>query len=1102
VKKLTFFLFIFLAFTCFGQVQPRFRNISLLQGLSQSTVNCIIQDRQGFIWVGTQDGLNRYDGYSFKVYKHSQSNRSSLPDNYVQSLFIDSKGSIWIGTFGGGLSMLDPATDSFTNYGHNDNDPGSISGNQVMSIAEDASHNLWVGTSTGLNRLDPSKGTFKKYLHNDNDPASISSDKIRCIYVSSDGKLWIGTQDNGLNLFNNDKGAFTRFTADKSRPGTLSHSFVQAISETKDHKLLIGTSGGGVNIFDPLKGTAAVLASKQNKGAHYDDVWSVQEDSKGLIWFGTYGDGLVCYDPASQQFTDHRNDPTDNTSLGNNIVLCSFADRQGFIWIGTLGGGISYFDPKGSTFHNIRNHPANPNSINENVVMSVFEDEGKALYIGTYGGGLNVLDRGTGKISFYKTSAAAGSIAGNIVRTIFKDSEGRIWVGSYGGGLSEYRSGKFVNYLNDPAKQNSISANDVWCISEDKNGYLWIGTWGGGLNRMNKRTGEFICYRKTNSPSSLANDKVISLLIDSKGKIWAGTNGGGLDLLDTLTGTFRHFRYNEKDSTSLGSDRVRAIYEDKRGIIWLGTDGGGLCRMNADGTFQRFNEAHGLPNNVVYGILEDDSGRLWLSTNNGLCRLDMKTYAVRNFDVTDGIQGNEFNQGARFRGADGNMYFGGINGITVFNPGTMTTNRFVPPVVLTSVKLFGKELPSDTAKSYFRKIELSYDQNFFSFEFSALDYTAPEKNQYSCMMQGFDQDWIYLGSRRFVSYTNLDPGEYIFRIKASNNENVWNNEGLSIKVIVTPPFYRTKPFYVLLALIISGAIYLFIIARTRKLAHAKSLLEKEVSQRTIEIVKQKEIIEEKNKDITDSINYARRIQQALFPSAELFANAFPQSFILYRPKDIVSGDFYWMEKFGDDVFVSVVDCTGHGVPGAFMSIVGNNLLNQAVNELGISRPSLILDQMNKGLAKLVRNPGDFEFKDGMDMALCAFNMKAGRMQFAGANNPVWIIRDNGGVPELIEYRGDKKPIGSFATAKNALFSNHEVSLQKGDVVYLFSDGYVDQFGGEKGKKIKKSGLKELLLRIHGKSMSEQKQLVEDHLDKWRGEYEQVDDILVIGIRYL
>lgn len=1091
--RFSLFLFLLLGSRAISQ-QVRFKPLSLFQGLSQSTVNAIVQDRQGFVWIATQDGLNRFDGYSFKVFKHNPLDSNSIPDNYVQSLFRDSQGLIWIGTYGGGISAFDPVTGKFRRYKSSES-PSSISSNQVMTICEDRLGDLWIGTSNGLNKFSKKENKFKRYLSG-NGSDGLSSNKIRSVFCDRNNVIWIGTADKGLNSLDPANGKFKVYQAD-GRTGSISSNSVQFISENKKGELMIATSGGGVNILDVARTYFRRIETSKQDNIHYNDIWTVLEDSNENIWAGSYGAGLLKFDRTSGKLINYRNDPTDNSSLSNNVILCSYIDRQGFIWLGTLGGGVSYFDPHGSKFVNIRNSPNDPNSLNENLVMSIYRDP-SGMYIGTYGGGLNII-KPSGKFQFYKNGKQSSSLPSNIVRAVHRDKKGRTWVGTYDGGLALMdENGKFKIFKNDTSDASSISSNDVWAIKEDTKGKLWIGTWGGGLNYFDPETEKFRSYRHSDSdPGSLSNDKVIALHIDPSGMIWAGTNGGGLNLFDHKAERFIHFRHSQQDSTSISSDRVRSIISDFKGRLWIGTDGGGLNRMNSNRIFQRFDERHGLPNNVVYGILEDSENNLWLSTNNGLCKFNQVSATTRNFDITDGLQGNEFNQGAYFKEKDGTMHFGGIGGISSFKPERISQNRYLPPVVITSIKLFGKEFEQDTSVSSLSTIRLSYDQNFFSFEFSALDLTAPEKNKYACKMEGFDKDWIFLGNKRFVSYTNLDPGEYIFRVIASNNENYWNNDGTSIRVIISPPFYKTRLFYLFMILLLIASVYLVISIRTRNLRAAKKQLEEEVSLRTTEVVRQKEIIEGKNKDITDSINYARRIQRAILPSIQNFRRAFPISFIFYRPKDIVSGDFYWIERFGDDVLVAVVDCTGHGVPGAFLSIVGSNLLNQAVNEHGISKPSLILNEMNKGLAKLIRNQNDIDIKDGMDMALCAWNSKTGILQFAGANNPVWIIRKDESI--LTEVKGDKMPIGSYGETENTLFTNHEIHLRSGDRFYLSTDGYADQFGGSQGKKLKKSGMKDIVLETFKADVAQQRKEIERHFDEWSLGFEQVDDVLLIGV---
>ncbi|HET6243936.1 MAG: SpoIIE family protein phosphatase [Bacteroidetes bacterium] len=1124
ISLLLFLLFILHFPILKAQQETRFKNISLLQGLSQSTVNCILEDQQGFIWIGTQDGLNRYDGYSFKLFKHSSANTNSLSENFIQSLYEDNEGIIWIGTYGGGLNSFNPVTEKFTHYLYDEKNTSSLSNNVVMSITQDKENFLWIGTVSGLNKLDGKTGKFERFHFSESDSLTISSDNIRTVFLDSKGRIWIGTKDNGFNLFNKNSHNFKRFTSNPKYSNNLSHNFVQTFSEDRDGKLWIGTSGGGINIFNPVdlsfihlkKGEANTNSLKSN------DVWTIFEDQKGVMWFGTYGCGLNSYDPKKKIFRQHINNPVENTSLGNNIVLCSYKDKKGLVWIGTLGGGLSYFDPIEASFAHYKNDPFNKNSLSENLIMSVLEDENENLWIGTYGGGLNYYNQAKDTYIHYKSNDNTYSISGNIIRAVFKDSENNLWIGTYNGGLSLWLNGKFKQYKNQVGNSSSISNNDIWCITEDKDQILWIGTLGGGLNRFDRKTETFTSYLNSVSQrTSLSNDKVISLLNDSKNNLWVGTNGGGLNLLEKGSGSFTVLRHNPNDSTSISNDRVRSIYEDKEGKLWIGTDGGGLNLMNPDYSFRHFTEDDGLPNNVIYGILEDDQDNLWLSTNNGLCRFNKHSFLVQNYDVSDGLQSNEFNQGAYFKGKSGKMYFGGINGLSVFSPSHLKKNNKGPKVLLTSIKLFGKEIATDTSQAFLTELTFAHDQNFLSFEFVALDFRAPEKNQYACKMEGFDKDWIMLGNKHFVSYTNLDPGTYFFRINASNNDDVWGETGKTIKITITPPFYLTKTFYSFIILSSILLLYLFIKWRTLKLRQTQRLLENIVRTRTQEVMNQKEIIEVKNKDITDSINYAKRIQQAILPPVDAFAKAFSQSFILYKPKDIVSGDFYWMEKTEagtkneniqetEDsnsepvILVAVADCTGHGVPGAFLSIVGNNILNQAVNEHGISRPDLILNELNKNLSKTLQNQEDFSVKDGMDIALCSIDSKQKIVQFAGANNPLWIIKNRSNSSplseEFIEIKGDKKPIGSFVSEHNLLFSNHKIHLEQSDTLYIFSDGYVDQFGGDKGKKFKKSQLKALLLSIKSKTMDEQKIILEQTINDWQGSLEQVDDILVIGIR--
>ncbi|MDF2438758.1 MAG: putative periplasmic ligand-binding sensor domain protein [Bacteroidota bacterium] len=1100
LKNLKCFAIVFAMMLCFPikAQQIKFNNISILQGLSQSTVNCVIQDREGFMWIGTQDGLNKFDGYSFKVFKHDPKITSSISDNYIQTLCEDRSGNIWIGTYGSGLCRLNKLSGKFETFKNDSSNKGSISNDAVTSIVCDSKDNLWIGTQDGLNYYDQKAKQFRCYRNSSQDLNSISSNKVSCVFIDNRERLWVGT-DQGFNLMNTGGRGFTRFSNDPLNNNSLSKNIVKMITQDHQGMIWIATSGGGADMFNPVNFEFRHFVAGKNS-LNSNDVWVIFEDLNFNMWFGSYGDGLCRYDRKSEEFTVYKNSPSDNNSLSHNVIMCAYQDYRGLYWVGTLGGGLNVFDPVKESFRHFRHEQSNVNTLSENVVMGFWEDPDQTVWIGTYGGGLNKFNPKTNEfIYFRKKENDKRSLASDIVRCIFRDSKGRLWIGTYGGGLNLMQSnGSFTSYRHDENDANSISSDDVWCIREDKDGSVWIGTWGGGLNHFYPEENIFRSYKSDPSKSnSISNNKVISLSVDADNKVWAGTNGGGLELYDRSVDGFTHFKSNTEDSTTLSSDRIRSILPDGN-FLWIGTDGGGLNKMNVHTKkVIQFSEKNGLPNNVVYGIVKDEKGNIWLSTNNGLSKLNPSTNAFQNFDVKDGLQSNEFNQGAYLKTKDDKIYFGGVNGFNIFKPASIRKNPNRPPVFITSIKLFNNELPGDTTISYRKKLDLDYTDNFLSFEFAALDYTASEKNQYACKMEGFDKDWIKLGNRRYVSYTNLDPGKYIFRIKASNNDGVWNEQGNSLIIVISPPFWKTIWFYVIMILLILAGIYIYTTFRTRKLKRDKLILEKEVQSRTFEVVQQKDIIEKKNKDITDSINYARRIQQAILPSNETIKRYFPSSFVLYKPKDIVSGDFYWMETNGKKNFVAAVDCTGHGVPGAFMSIVGYNLLNQALNEHGIDKPSVILNGMNRGLSKQLRQHVDeITVRDGMDLALCAFDFENNKLQYAGANNPLWVLRNN----EMIKIKADKQPIGTFSEMESKPFTNHEIDLQSGDQIFLFSDGFADQFGGPDGKKFKYRSLEALLLKLAALPMEEQKKRLDTAIEEWRGNLEQVDDILVIGIR--
>lgn len=1098
----------------------KFRIYSVEQGLSQSTVNCIVQDKQGFIWFGTQDGLNKYNGYEFKHYKNNPSNSASIPDNFIQALFVDKDGIIWIGTYGGGLCSFNPITEKFNVFKNNPSDKNSLSNNKVMTICQDNTGDLWIGTlEGGVNRFNPKLKSFKRYISAVEGSNSITINQIRAVLCDSEQNIWIGTSGDGLCLYDRKSDKFIRFA--KNTKFTVWGKKISAIYEDDKNNLYVCSSDEGITMLNLKNETSLHIffGEKDNNSLSTDDVTSIVQDNNGIFWIGTFGNGLFQYDPSSKKISNYTNDIVEANSLSHNTILSVFKDNTGALWIGTIAGGVNYFVPDKRTFIHFGKSSRKNESLNESAVMCIFED-GSDIFIGTYGGGLNIYNTITGKYSYILKGNTQKDLTSNIVRCIYKDSKENVWLGTYNGGLNQYNTRtqtvKKFSFLN----ASSPAWNDIWCIQEQKDGHLWLGTWG-GLIDFDPQTGKSIYYNHNDADSnSLGSDRIISLKIDEKGRIWVGTNGSGLDCFDPIDKSFIHFRNDKQNKFSLSNDRVRSIYIDNS-CIWIGTDGGGLNKLDlAKNQFVHFTSGNGLPNNVVYGILKDKKGFLWLSTNYGLCHFDPHhDTAIKNYDIKNGLQSNEFNQGAFFYGKSGMMYFGGINGFNAFNPDIMQPNKNIPPVYITSIKLRGNEIISDTSITYRKHIDLNYNDNFISFEFAALNYTIPENNCYQVKMEGFDKDYVKLYNRKFISYTNLDPGTYVFRVKASNNDGIWNETGASLVIKIKPPFWRTIWFQILEVLCLIGLVFLFITIRTRKLKSDKKNLEEKVVIRTAEIQQQKEEIQNQrdeieaqrdmaalqrdkignqNKVITDSIHYAKLIQEAILPTTEIFNNIFPDSFIFFRPKAIVSGDFYWISSPEENIaIVSSVDCTGHGVPGALMSMIGYNMINQAINILKLQHPNEVLNYMNCEIHNFLhRNSKEYSIYDGMDLALCKINTKEMKMEFSGAHNPLIIIRNN----ELLMYKPDKFSIGQRANSVFKSYTNNEILLKKGDCLYLFSDGFHDQFDSTNVKKFTLSRFKQELLAIHDLTMEDQKEKLILTFDTWKGKNEQIDDVLVMGIK--
>jgi len=806
--------------------QLKFEHLGVAEGLSQSVVLCILQDSKGFMWFCTEDGLNKYDGYQFTVYKHNPDNLNSLSANHIWSIHEDDTGILWIGT-SNGLDKFDLAHETFVHYRHDSNDPNSLSHNDVRAVYEDHTGTLWIGThGGGLNKFDRKTETFVRYQYDEKNLNSLSHNIFyweENLYEDQKGGLWIGTYGGGLNQFDRKTETFVRYQHDANVPDSLSHNTINSIYEDRAGTLWIATNDG-LNKFD--------RDTKTFK--HYlrdTAITSIHEDRAGTLWIGTDGEGFYQFNQGSETYVHYRYDANNPYGLNNNFINMFYQDNVGGLWIGTWGGGLNKLGQDKKFKH--YQHNLDPSSLSGNAVWTICEDNHGVLWIGTERNGFNKFDYTTGKFVHYQFEENnPNSLISNDVYSIVKGDKDTLWIGTWGG-LDKFdsKTETFVHYQHDDNNPNSLSNNNIYTIYRDRMGFLWIGTWGYGLDKFNPQTETFVHYKHDeNKPTTLSDNQINVIYQDSKGTLWFGTVAG-LDKFDPKTETFEHYQYDDKNPNSLSNGEVYTIYEDSRGLLWIGTMGGGLNKFNrATNTFTHYREKKGgIPNDTINHILEDEQGNLWLSTNDGLSKFDPITKTFRNYDVNDGLQGNEFLKTSGYKTRSGELLFGGSNGFNLFNPEDIKDNPFIPPVVITHFQIFnqtvsiGGESPLQQHISLTKELTLPYSDNVFSFEFVALNYTSPPKNQYAYKMIGVDKDWVYVGSsRRFATYTHLKAGDYVFKVKGSNNDGLWNEEGTSIKITITTPWWETWWAYLLYLITVLSVIMGYVITQQRKLKREKA----------------------------------------------------------------------------------------------------------------------------------------------------------------------------------------------------------------------------------------------------------------------------------------
>ena len=821
-----FFLFFFpvpdiLAFSLEPEI--KFDVISIEQGLSENVALSIAVDSPGFVWIGAQDGLNRYDGYNFRVFRHDPADPNSLSNSFISALHVDRRGDLWVGT-ADGVNRFDSRSETFIRYQHDPNAPRSLGSNNITVIYEDRQGTIWIGAGDGgLNRLEPESGDFTRFQHRPDDPSSLSHDRVNAIFEDRNGGFWIGTGD-GLDRMDRRTGDCVHYRNDPADAFSLSDDNVTAIYEDSQGALWIGTEAGGLNrmergagrfySFEPIPGNPASLS--------HEHVTCIYEDVRGVLWIGTHGGGLSIFDRETGEFRNYRNEIENPHSLPSNIILGIAEDDAGILWFATENGAAK-FAPAKQKFAHYQHLPNVKNGLSHDIVSSIYMDRSGVLWVGTLGGGLNRFDEETRQFIHYRYDPDdPTSIGDDFVYSIFEDSRGSLWIGCQSGGLNLFNrdTETFERFTNDPDRRDSLSHNFVWPILEDSQGNLWIGTWGGGLNHFFPETDRFVRYRHDSAdPDSLSNDLLACLALEDSGVLWIGSFQG-LNRFDPKTGVFKKFLHDPKDPESIPNNSVVSLFIDRNGQIWVGTLGG-LGRFDRDTeSFTRYSLENGLPSEVVTSIMEDDDGMIWLSTFNGISRFDPRKEKFTNFDVGDGLQSRRYRANAHYHSPDGRMFFGGINGFNVFRPDRIKEDTYAPNVVLTDFQIFnrsvqpGREGPLRESITLAKDISLTYKDSVFSFEFAALHYSNPEVIRYAYMLEGFDRDWLYTDARkRFATYTNLGGGNYTFRVKATNSDGVWSDKTAQLKLHIEPPFWNTSWFYLLmicsaLAVFILTAIYL------------------------------------------------------------------------------------------------------------------------------------------------------------------------------------------------------------------------------------------------------------------------------------------------------
>ncbi len=851
-----------------SELPIRFHRLMLEDGLSQSSIVSLHQDSRGFIWMGTQDGLNRYDGSKFLTYKTDPDRRHSLSDPNITCIAEDADGDLWLGTEGGGFNVYLRNHELFFSYRNDPNDADKHHYFDVRDVVVGRDNQIWLATlGDGLLLFDTESEAMICFLHDSQEPFSLSSSDVHSLYQDDDGILWIGTA-RGLSRLDPITGKIRNFINDPSDPWSIAPGEVQSLSRGRGGKIWLGTSIG-LGSYDPEQDRFETHALCPGGEAPLSElsVTTTLEMPDGNLWVGSEHRGLFLLEPLTGRCRSFQNNPQDDSSLSDNEVMSLMLDRTGVIWIGT-SNGANRLDSKAKQFYHVFNQPGSAASLSHDCVWAMWEDHQGDVWTVTEEG-LNIYRPETGQVDQIAADPNDPHLPSyNSFIELYEDREGGMWMSARDGALNRYdpELGIYERFPAQPDSAGQLVSDKIFAIEGDKDGHIWMGSMD-GVEVYDLVTDTFESIRHDPAdPFSLPQGSIRALIFDHKGRMWISAWGNGVSYRDPNTGAFHHFRHRPDDPTSLSGNVALCIYEDSRNRIWVGTSSG-LNLLDPDtGKCEWYTERDGLPNNTVYGVLEDKSGKLWFSTNYGLAQLDADSGLVQSYTAREGIQDNEFNMGAFHQGESGMMYFGGIKGFTAFYPDSIRHNPYLPTVALTDFRIFNKPVMIGKNKdgriileksiSEADHIDLSHSDNVISFEFSVLHYASPEKNKFAYKLEGFEDEWNEVGTRNHATYTNLPQGDYTFRVRGTNNDGVWNEEGASVKISVHPPFYLQAWFIALMITVLGTSIYGMHRYRVRLLGVKNKVLERRVTERT-------EDLTHANDNLQQEISVRQRVEDEL-----------------------------------------------------------------------------------------------------------------------------------------------------------------------------------------------------------------------------------------------